>query len=168
MTLTRSHVVCALAIFIATAGGRAWSQETGKTKDDALESLLKELNEPEKGATKSDKAARADGEKAGAAREKTAAGSATRKAEKAVERPGRKTARPENAAMRARSRPRIKHSTSCSGNWARPRTSRPPRINPRAEAPATIAGRRPGAVAANRLPISSGAKTKTSMNGSRN
>ena len=35
-----------------------------------------------------------------------------------------------NRRTRARCRPRIKHSTSCSENWARPRMSRPPKIAP--------------------------------------
>ncbi len=40
-------------------GGRLWAQEKAKTNDDALESLLKELNGPEQGASPSDKPAKA-------------------------------------------------------------------------------------------------------------
>ena len=51
-----------------SGGGRVWAQEKAKTKDDALESLLKELDEPEKAASKSDKPAKAAEPKAGLGR----------------------------------------------------------------------------------------------------
>jgi hypothetical protein len=69
MPVKPEHVVCAFAILFAVNSGGAWAQDTGKTKDEALESLLKELTEPEKGATKSDKAAGSERQKTGPARE---------------------------------------------------------------------------------------------------
>ena len=63
--------VLALAFMISVTGsGRVWAQEKAKTKDDALESLLKELDQPEKAASKSDKPARAAASKAGTSPEK--------------------------------------------------------------------------------------------------
>jgi hypothetical protein len=71
MSMKPTHVVFAIAISVAIAGGaRARAQESGKPKDDALESLLKEISEPEKAAAKSDKAdkaAKPEGQKPGPA-----------------------------------------------------------------------------------------------------
>jgi hypothetical protein len=58
--------VLALGLMISVIGaGRVAAQDKAKTKDDALESLLKELDEPQKAATKSDKPAKAPESKAG-------------------------------------------------------------------------------------------------------
>jgi hypothetical protein len=84
-------VVFGVAFCLAVAAGiRAPAQESGKPKDEALESLLKELNEPEKAAPTSEpaKAPPAGGQKvapAGAAADKTAhPGETAEKSEKAT------------------------------------------------------------------------------------
>jgi hypothetical protein len=59
MSVKPVQFVFALALMISVSGaGRIWAQEKAKTKDDALESLLKELDEPEKAVSKSDKPAK--------------------------------------------------------------------------------------------------------------
>jgi hypothetical protein len=60
----RFVLALAVMVFVSTAG-RVWAQDQGKTKDGALESLLKELAEPEKDASKSDKPAKTTESKAG-------------------------------------------------------------------------------------------------------
>jgi hypothetical protein len=63
--------VLALAFMFALSGAdRVWAQDKAKTKDGALESLLKELDEPEKAASKSDKPAKSAESKAGSSQEK--------------------------------------------------------------------------------------------------
>jgi hypothetical protein len=63
--------ILALAFMVsASTAGRVWAQDQAKTKDSALESLLKELAEPEKTASKSDKPAKATESKAGSPGEK--------------------------------------------------------------------------------------------------
>jgi hypothetical protein len=99
MSMKRLDVVCGTAILIATfGGGPAWTQEGGKAKDDALESLLKELNEPEKAAKKPDGAAKPEAKQGDAARKaaqpKSGSGSATDKSGKASD---GKTAKPSAA-----------------------------------------------------------------------
>jgi hypothetical protein len=61
MPMKPVHFVFALALMvpIIIGGQCVWAQENAKTKDDALESLLKELDEPDKAASKSDKPAKA-------------------------------------------------------------------------------------------------------------
>jgi hypothetical protein len=84
MSVKRTVGACALAIVIAAGTGRTWAQDGGKTKDDALEALLKELNEPAKPGAKSDKAAKTQGQKEEPAGEKSASGSSTDKTGKAA------------------------------------------------------------------------------------
>jgi hypothetical protein len=63
--------VLALAFMFALSGaGRVWAQDKTETKDGALELLLKELDEPEKAASKSDKPAKPAESKAGSSQEK--------------------------------------------------------------------------------------------------
>jgi hypothetical protein len=53
MVLKSARFILAFAILAATAGGgRAWAQEAGKSKDDVLDSLMKELRESEKAPAK--------------------------------------------------------------------------------------------------------------------
>jgi hypothetical protein len=71
MSVKPVQFVFALALMISVSGaGRIWAQEKAKTKDDALESLLKELDEPEKAESKSDKPAKTAKSKAGSSAEK--------------------------------------------------------------------------------------------------
>jgi hypothetical protein len=73
--MSAKHVqfVIALAFMISVHGaGRIWAQDKAKTKDDALESLLKELEVPEKTASKSDKPGKAAEPKAGSSRDEKA------------------------------------------------------------------------------------------------
>jgi hypothetical protein len=59
MTIKPVRHLFALTLILAVAGGtRVWSQESGKPKDDALDSLIKELAKPDdKPASKPDKKA---------------------------------------------------------------------------------------------------------------
>ena len=74
MSAKLGQFILALTVMISLSGaGRVWAQDKTKTKDDALESLLKELKEPEKTASKSDKPAKAAAEpKAGSSRDEKA------------------------------------------------------------------------------------------------
>ena len=68
MSVKSASFVFALALVIPLSGvGDVWAQGQVKSKDDSLDSLLKELNEPEKPAAKSEKQATAGGGKAGSA-----------------------------------------------------------------------------------------------------
>ena len=71
MSVKPVQFVFALALMISVSGaGRIWAQEKAKTKDDALESLLKELDEPEKAVSKSDRPAKTAKSNAGSSAEK--------------------------------------------------------------------------------------------------
>jgi hypothetical protein len=71
MSAKSASFICALALMIPLTGvSTVWAQAQGKTKDDALDSLLKELNEPEKPAAKSEKQAKPGEGKPGSAVEK--------------------------------------------------------------------------------------------------
>jgi hypothetical protein len=64
-------LVFALALVLTSVGGaRVWAQDGAKAKDGTLESLLKDLDEPEKPAAKSDKPGGADKNKGGSAADK--------------------------------------------------------------------------------------------------
>jgi hypothetical protein len=89
MSRRPADLVCGCAFLMAIwAGGSVAAQEGGKSKDDALESLLKELNEPEKAEKKGPKPAQSDEKKGAAASGKMAqkvssgSGSATDKSAK--------------------------------------------------------------------------------------
>jgi hypothetical protein len=76
MSVKPASFICALALMIPLTGvSRVWAQGQGKTKDDSLDSLLKELNEPEKPAAKSEKQAKPGDGKAGSGGEKGKAAS---------------------------------------------------------------------------------------------
>jgi hypothetical protein len=71
MSVKPASFIVALALVIPLVGVTpVWAQGQGKTKEDSLESLLKELNEPEKPAAKSDKPAKAGESKVGSSGEK--------------------------------------------------------------------------------------------------
>ena len=154
---------------IATAGGRAWAQETGKTKDDALESLLKELNEPEKGATKSDKRAKADGAKGRcrAAKRPPQARLDRARPRKRLSDPADKPSAPKRRDA-GKVSPKDQALDELLGKLGETKDEpaaedQPQRRRPRRRAPAAAARGRGGKPA----PTSSGAKTKISTNGSR-
>src|SRR6266480_1950643 len=59
MIVTCGTRVLALALGLSVAAGTpAWSQEAGKTKDDALDSLLEKLADPAGGAAKAEESAK--------------------------------------------------------------------------------------------------------------
>ena len=62
MTFKRATGVAALSLGLAVmSGSRAWSQETGKPKDEALDSLLQKLADPADGpAAQREKSAKPD------------------------------------------------------------------------------------------------------------
>lgn len=64
-------LVFALAlVFTSSGGARVWAQDGAKAKDGTLESLLKDLDDPEKPAAKSDKPGGADKTKRGSTADK--------------------------------------------------------------------------------------------------
>ena len=66
------QLVWAIAVSVVITGGAPMrAQEGGKTKDEALDSLIRELTEPEKAAAKTDKPAKAQQPKSGGAQAKT-------------------------------------------------------------------------------------------------
>ena len=133
---------------LALAGWRRLlvAQEPGKTKDDALDSLLENSEGPAKTAAKSAKKAAKPAAptkaKARASRPAT-----TKKVDEPRRSPsksggkqparagaGQDQAGAQTAGGGQRLRPRIRRSTICSGNWARPRMSRPREERPRNQA----------------------------------
>ncbi len=65
MVLKSAKFILTFAVLAATAAsGRAWAQDGSKSKDDALDSLMKELRESEKGPEKPTKPATAETKKA--------------------------------------------------------------------------------------------------------
>jgi hypothetical protein len=71
MSVKLAQLVVVLAVVTAMSGGRGVAQESRKTKDDALDSLIKELTEPEKAAAKSAQSAKAQKAKSGGSQAQT-------------------------------------------------------------------------------------------------
>jgi hypothetical protein len=65
MVLKSAAFILTFAVLTAIAAtGRAWAQDAGKSKDEALDSLMKELRESEKGGEKPTKPSTAEAKKA--------------------------------------------------------------------------------------------------------
>lgn len=71
MSVKSVGIVLIVGLLVSIAGvGGAFAQDRARPKDDSLESLLKELNEPEKTASKSAKSTKAEPAKPGTSAEK--------------------------------------------------------------------------------------------------
>ena len=141
MSVKPVQFVVALALMIPiTGGGRVWAQEKAQNQGRRTRVVAQgaqragkgrvEIGQASQGRRNRKPALRGEKAKEDSGPSSTAAKTGNR------HRQGRQAVRAQIVRRRARYRPRIKRSTNCSENWARPRTSRPPKIAPETVLPA--------------------------------